>query len=350
MPSQGCLGRSTSWRGAVAVLIALVLGLTGTLAGARADASPARPKAARTVPGPALTVPKAKLAGALRCPAGRAHPSRPVVLLVHGTGTTGEDSWPDGLGAVLDRAGSDWCMVTIPGRELDDIQETSGYVVAAVRRLHRRGGGRDVSLVGHSQGADLIRWPVRWWPDVRAAVDDLITIEGANQGVPTASAVCAKGACAPAVWQYRLGSQFMEALNRVPAPAGPSHTAIGSLTDERLQPGLPTPTSTARIPSTAAANVLVQDLCPGRVVTHVQAIFDAAELAIVLDALAHRGRADLGRTGTAACSRVYAPGIDPVAATGAIAAVYAGAAGPTLAGPSTTARAEPPLRAYARAR
>ncbi len=344
MAAQGCSGQATPSRAAVVVVLA------GLLAGALLLCAPPVASARTTPrpPGPALTVPPAQLAGALRCPSGRRHPARPVVLLVHGTGTTGEDSWPDGLGVVLHRAGRDWCMVTIPGRELDDIQQTSEYVVAAVRRLHRR--GRDVALVGHSQGADLIRWPVRWWPDVRAAVDDLVTIEGANQGVPTASAVCARGACAPAVWQYRVGSAFLQALNRVPTPAGPSYTAIGSLTDELLQPGLPAATSTARIPSPAAANLLVQDLCPGRPVTHVQAIFDAAELAIVLDAFDHRGPADLRRVGTASCTRLFAPGIDPIAATGAIAAVYAGAAGPTLAGPSTGKTAEPPLRPYARSR
>ncbi len=344
MLAQGCSGRSSTSR--LAALSAVLLGLIGVLSGGPAAVAAAKPiSRAPGARGPALTVPAAKLAGALRCPAGRSHRRGPVVLLVHGTGTTGEDSWPDGLGLVLDRAHMDWCMVTIPGREVGDIQMTSEFVVAAVRRLHRR--GRDVSLVGHSQGADLIRWPVRWWPDVRAAVDDVITIEGANQGVPAASVVCARGACAPAVWQYRIGSKFLEALNRVPVPAGPSVTAIGSMTDELLQPGLPRPSFTARVPGDAAVNVLVQDLCPGRIVTHVQAIFDAAELAIVLDALRNPGGADLARVGRAACAQVYAPGIDPVTATGAIQAVYAGAAGPTLAGPATSATREPPLRAYA---
>jgi triacylglycerol lipase len=298
-------------------------------------------------PGPPLSVPSAQLENSLRCPSGASHPQRPWVLLVHGTGTTGEDTWPDGLGAALDHEGADWCMVTIPGRELGDIQDSAEHVVHAVRELHAR-DGRDVSLVGHSQGADLIRWAVRWWPDVRASVDDVVTIEGANQGVPVASAVCQRGACAPAVWQYRIGSNFLAALNRVPTPAGPAYTAIGSLTDELLQPGLPTPTSTYRIPGDGATNVLVQQLCPGRPVTHGAAVFDAAELAIVQDALAHDGAARLDRIGSAPCARVYAPGIDPVAATSANLSIYAGAAGPTLLGPQTGATREPPLRPWAR--
>jgi hypothetical protein len=147
------------------------------------------------------------------------------------------------------------------------------------------------------------------------------------------------------VWQYRLGSRFLAALNAVPTPKGPSYTAIGSQTDELLQPGLPTATSTYRIPSPDAVNVQVQDLCPGRIVTHGQAVFDAAELAIVMDALTHPGPADLRRIGHTPCSQLYAPGIDPVAATGADVSIYAGAAGPTLLG--RRVRSEPPLKPYA---
>jgi triacylglycerol lipase len=337
-----------SWRRLLVLAAACALALMALAPAAGAARKPAKRKP-KPPPGPALTVPKAQLAGALRCPGGTgANPKRPIVLLVHGTGTTGEESWPDGLGVVLDNAGFDWCMVTIPGRELGDIQTTSEYVVAAVRALRKAAPKRKVSLIGHSQGADLIRWPVRWWPDVRAAVDDLITIEGANQGVLAASGVCSVGRCAPALWQYRIGSSFLAALNRVPTPAGPSYTAIGSQTDELIAPGLDTPTSTYRIPGTGATDVQVQALCPGRVVTHVQAIFDAAELAIVMDALRNKGPAQLARIPRSVCGQVFAPGIDPTVAAGEIPALYAAAAGPTLLESKVQVTSEPPLRAYAR--
>jgi hypothetical protein len=304
----------------------------------------AKPKADT---GPALDVDPRTLRGALRCPGGLEAGDGRSVLLVHGTGTTGEDSWPDGLGIVLDNAHIPWCMVTIPGRETGDIQVSSEFVVSAVRSMHATTGA-PVSLVGHSQGADLIRWPVRWWPDVRAAVDDVITVEGANQGVWAASGLCSVGSCAPAVWQYRIGSDFLRALNAVPTPAGPSYSAIGSQTDELLQPGLNTPTSTYRIPSPVAVNVQVQSICPGRVVTHGQAIFDAAELALVMDALTHPGPVVPSRVDRAVCSQLYAPGVDPIVATTTNASLYVGAAGPTILGRQV--RHEPPLKPYAAGR
>src|SRR5256714_7627001 len=167
------------------------------------------------------------MAKALTCPHAFTHPQHPVVLLVHGTGTTAVESWPDGFGRSLPLAGFDWCMVQLPDRALGDIQISTEYVVAAVRRLalltHRR-----VDLIGHSQGAVEIRWAVRFWPDVRAEVDDLITVAGANNGVDTASYSCGLGYCAPAIWQMRVGAALEAALNAVPAPEGPSYTALYS--------------------------------------------------------------------------------------------------------------------------
>jgi alpha-beta hydrolase superfamily lysophospholipase len=133
--------------------------------------------------GPPLLTDPVALDTAWSCPDGLTHPGRPVVLLVHGTATTAEESWTGGLGHVLPAAGFDWCMVQLPGRSLVDIQVSSEYVVAAVRAIHRRTGGQ-VSLVGHSQGALQIRWAVRWWPDVRAVVDDLFSLAGANRPIP----------------------------------------------------------------------------------------------------------------------------------------------------------------------
>ena len=176
--------------------------------------------AGASVEGPALSVPADRLAASLSCP-GELRADRDPVLLVHGTATTAAESWPAGMGVVLHRAGFDWCTVQLPGRAMVDIQRSTEYVVDAVRALHRR-TGRRVSLIGHSQGALEVRWAVRWWPEVRAVVDDVITAAGANRPVPwTKSAFCARG-CAEAIWQFSTGAAFMEVLNQVPLPAGPS--------------------------------------------------------------------------------------------------------------------------------
>jgi len=229
-------------------------------------------------------------------------------------------------------------MVQLPDRELGDIQDSNEYVVAAVRQLARQ-TGRKVDLIGHSQGGLQIRWSVRWWPDLRLEVEDLITFAGSNQGVASASGICVTGSCAPSVWQQRQGSALETALNRAPMPAGPSYTAIRSATDELVQPA-----SSGTF--AGAGNVLVQDLCPGRYVGHVQAVFDAVYIAVALDALEHPGPAAPGRVGGAHCGELYGPGIDSLQATSAITTLYQNALIAVAAHPNTSA--EPALRDYAR--
>ena len=309
--------------------------------GLRADQGGAGASPARGEPGPALESDPVALDTSLACPEGLRHPEHAGVLLIHGTATTAAETWPSGLGRVLTASGFDWCTVQLPGRALVDIQESAEYVVAAVRRLHRQ-TGRIVSLVGHSQGALQTRWAIRWWPDVRAAVDDLITIAGANREIPWTRAAFCNPRCAPPIWQFSLGARFMQSLNRVPAPGGPSYTTIRSLTDNLIQPAAPEATAVATIDG--ATNIAVQDLCPGRVVEHVGLVFDAVALAVVLDALTHPGSADATRVGTAHCAELYAAGIDPVVAAAAITTLYANAFPAVPA--ARQVDAEPTLRPY----
>jgi pimeloyl-ACP methyl ester carboxylesterase len=259
-----------------------------------------------------------------------------VVLLVHGTGTTAAESWPNGFGRALPLAGFDWCMVQLPERALADIQVSSEYVVAAVRKLALN--GRGVDLIGHSQGAVEIRWAVRFWPDVRADVEDLITLAGANNGVWSADAACSLGHCAPPVWQMRVGAALEAALNRIPAPPGPSYTAIYSSTDELIQP-----TSSGAF--AGASNVLIQNVCVGRWVEHAWELFDAASMAIALDALTHPGPANPARIPNSVCAQTTGPGVDLTTAMQSSATLGMNASAAILTGP--TATSEPPLRPYA---
>jgi triacylglycerol lipase len=287
--------------------------------------------------GPALESAPAEMDAALSCPDPRDNPERPVVLLVHGTGTTARASWPNSFGLSLPTAGFDWCMVDLPNRALGDIQTSAEYVVHAVRRLADE-TGKQVDLIGHSQGAVEIRWAVRFWPDVRAEVDDLITLAGANQGVSSADTACGFGYCAEAVWQMRTQAKLEAALNEVPAPPGPSYTAIYSEQDELIRPA-------SAGAFEGASNIRLQDVCGNHFYTHVSILYDAVPAAVVFDALSNPGSAEPSRIPPAVCNQVTAPGIDPAAAP--LAAVLLGA--DALSGFFThpTASAEPPLRPYA---
>lgn len=298
---------------------------------------------AQPVQGPELDVPAASLRAALTCPPA-AHPSRQTVLLVHGTAGDGPTHYGQGLAKTLSHEGFDWCMVNIPDREMGDIQTNAEYVVAAVRSISAR-TGKQVSVVGYSQGGPLIRWANRWWPDVRARTDRLITLEGANQGTLAGNFNCVLGKCAPALWQFQPGSAFIKALNRAPVPTGPVYTAIGSTSDELIRP-LQTGENYF-IPGNTGGNILIQDVCPGRIVTHGMAPFDAVAAAIVVRALSAPGHVRPAAIDKRVCGERFGVGVDPQAAPGAIAELYASGFTTTWTAPTMVDR-EPPLRPYAR--
>lgn len=330
---MGAVGRRLGGSGGGVAWVAVVVALS---LAAPASAEPARP-------GPGLRADPVAMGTALSCPDGLSRRSGAVVLFVHGHGVTAAESWPAGFGEALSGADIDWCMVSLPNRSLGDVQTNAEYVVSAVRTLSER-TGRQVSLVGHSQGAMESRWAVRWWPDVSQHVADVITVAGANRPLEAGRLFCTRS-CTPSEWQWSPGSEFLEVLNRVPTPGGPSYTTIRSLTDWTRAPEVEESTSGATIDG--AANVLIQNICPGRVVEHVQAIFDAVFFAVLLDALHHDGPADQARVDPRVCREMFAPGVDPVLPGPSLATIYANVAAAVAAAPKTDH--EPPLRPYARA-
>ncbi len=288
------------------VLAGVVLALALTVV-----SSPARAGHAESS-GPVLEEPAEELAASLEC-AGQATGDDPdatstePVLLVHGTFANAEENWGWNYRRALSERGWDVCTVTMPGRSLGDIQTTAEYVVHAVRAVHER-TGEQVDVLGHSQGALQPRWALRWWPDVRAAVDDLVMIGGPNHG--TDVALVAPGSCFPSCWQMMPGSNFLAALNRDDeTPGDVSYTSVYSATDELVQPVFPEATAALD----GAANVLIQELCPGRPVEHAMLAADHAVHAVVLDALVHPGPADTSRLDPVeACAGSVFDGVDPV--------------------------------------
>lgn len=295
--------------------------------------------------GPALSVTTAQAEGSLGCPATFAHPDRPPVLLVHGTTSTPEASWSWNLLRSLPTAGWDACTVRLPGHSLGDIQVSSEYVVAAVRILHRR-TGREVSIIGHSQGALEARWAAKWWPDVGRLIDDMILLAGPNHGVQNLQGSCIATGCAPAVHQMREGSRFLTSLNLgAQVPEGVSVTSIYSATDEAVQPATG-PTATAALEG--ASNVMLQSICPIRPVDHVEILSDATTYAVIIDALRSRGPADPTRVSASVCAQPSAPDVDLARGT----ALMQGANSSTPEVQSELAvvatPAEPPPKPYAR--
>lgn len=286
-------------------------------------------------PGPPLTTPAGELAGALSCPSTFRHLHEPV-LLVHATTETSQRNWSSNYGRVLPRLGYDVCTVDLVDMARGDIQLSAERVVHAIRTIAERSGSR-VQVIGHSQGPLEVRWAIRWWPDIRFLVDDLVGIAAPYHGWRETDLYCSSP-CIPALWQMRMESRFMRAANAGDETPGPvSYTSVSTTTDELVQPY-----QTADL--RGGSNIAVQDICPGRSVEHIQMVFDAAVFAIVMDALTHPGPADLSRIDRASCLQTTMPGVDASDLAAGEADFWSNAPGELA---EHQVPSEPPLAAYA---
>lgn len=310
------------------------------------------PALAATAPAadPPWSEPLAELAAAVECPATFGHPEREPVLLVHGTMTTGREQWSWNYQLLLAERGFDACLVTYPDRGLDDQQRSAEYVAYAVLEVHRR-TGRSVDVVGHSQGAVLPRWAVRWWPSVEAVVDDAVLIAPPSHGVRFAErADESPVAMMPSFHQFDPGSRFVEALNRGDeTPGDVSWTVLYAHGDQLVQPSWPEPTAALDwgLENPLVANIAVDEVCPGRVVEHLSiGTTDRAAQELVLDALVTPGPADPARV---VAARPLCSLPDQYVNPGAFGVLVEQAPDSLGGGFPTTrpVREEPPLRPYA---
>lgn len=270
-------------------------------------------------PGPKLSVPTSKLDSRLGCSAQPLDSGdKGPVLLLQGTGATAKDNWSWTYEPALTKRGIPWCHMDLPDHATSDIQVAGEHVVHAIRTMHEA-AGRKVSIIGHSQGGMVGRWALRFWPDTRALVDDVIGFAPSNHGT-TAARDCAKGGCSAASTQQSDQSNFMRALNSAAETwEGVSYTNVVTRLDETVQPftsGFLT-TGAGRI-----TNVIAQDVCPTSVSEHLLiGLIDPTAHALALDALTHDGPADPARVAPTTCALPFHEGIDPttVAQDGAAA-------------------------------
>jgi pimeloyl-ACP methyl ester carboxylesterase len=274
------------------------------LAGCLALIVAAAPATASGARGPALTAPAASMERALICRGELQGAGRDPVLLVHGTFADSNINWSWNYQEFLPARGQTACAVDLPKHGAGDIQFASEYVVHAIRTM-ARASGRKVAVIGHSQGALEPRWALRWWPDLRRLVSDVISFGTPQHGTLFTDTRCIKpSSCSASLYQMRSDSAFLRALNRgretVP---GVAFTAVWSATDQFVTPQRRAATLRG------ARNISVQQLCPKRYVDHAGMAFDAATFAIALDALDHEGPAKLSRIDRSICSEDTMPGV-----------------------------------------
>lgn len=288
------------------VLAALLLTLAA--AGPAAAAEYADPSA----PGPALSVTPKQLSDVLLCSKGVDEASRAPVLLVQGTGATAKDNWSWTYEPGLDMEGIPWCAVDLPEHATGDVQLAGEYVAAAIREVYRR-AGRKVSIIGHSQGGMVPRWALRWWPDTRAMVDDVIGFAPSNHGTTQAKCSAAEP-CSAAGWQQGNKANFIAALNSSAETwKGIDYTVAYTRTDETVQPNMDeTGSSSLRTGQGRIRNVMTQSICPNDIYEHLTiGTIDPVAYALAIDALNHDGPADPARLNPLAiCGQPYHRGVN----------------------------------------
>ena len=196
---------------------------------------------------------------------------------------------------------------------MSDIQVSAEYVVAAIRAMHERSGQR-VAIVGFSQGGMIGRWALRFWPDTRDQVAEVIGIDPSNHGTLDAYPVCAAAGCAPAFWQQQTLSAFTTALNsRAETFAGIDYTSMWTPTDEVVVPNLgPAPSSALTTGGGRRANISTFDVCPGHVAEHLSmGTFDAVATRWSSTPSSTTARRGPSRVDRAACLAPLHEGVDP---------------------------------------
>jgi hypothetical protein len=161
-----------------------------------------------------------------------------------------------------------------------------------------------------------MRWALRFWPDTRLMVDDVVGMAPTNHGT-TAGGSCVVGLtkCVPAAWQQAATAKFIEALNsRTETFRGISYTNVFTHTDEEVKPSDTPATASSSLHTGQGriTNVAVQDLCPNDVYEHnFNGTVDPVTYGLVMDALDHPGPGGPARVAAAVWDPQDQPGIDP---------------------------------------
>src|SRR3954451_24983413 len=274
--------------------------------------APAAARASETAP--PLSVPAAELAKALECPKSLSGVARAPVLLIPGTNLEPKANFDWKYEPALDATHIPWCAVTLPRYAMGDIQVSAEYFVAAWRRMHAD-AGRRVSVIGYSQGGMIGRWALKWWPDTRTMVEDLIGNAPSNHGTLTVRPTCSSQ-CPPADYQQRDDSNFIKALNTGPETyVGIDYTVNFTHSDEVVTPNTDAQTGSSALRTGAGRirNTALQDVCPNDTADHlIIGSYDPVAWALALDALTHDGPADPARIAPDTCHKQYPHGEDIV--------------------------------------
>ncbi len=203
-----------------------------------------------------------------------------TVLLVpgYGGGVGGLEQLAARLRSV-GRPGRIVTVVALPGDATGPIAAQAAALGAAATAAVAA-GAPSVDVVGYSAGGVVARYWVARLGGARLA-RRVVTLGSPQHGTDVAAlaTALAPGACPAACQELAPDSALLAGLNRGDeTPPGPRWVSIWSAQDQVVTP----PSSAGLV---GALDVVVQDLCPGRAVSHGQLPTDAAVQALVVAVL-----------------------------------------------------------------
>ncbi|EPQ29751.1 uncharacterized protein PFL1_02970 [Pseudozyma flocculosa PF-1] len=237
-----------------------------------------------------FSVSAATVQGAIECPFGIQRKPGGIVYLIHGTGSTGKESWGSGPWVSLLPnlgPGFDVCYVTLPDRSQGDAQISAEYVARGVQFLAPQSATGKVSLVGHSQGNLNIEWALAFWPvAARSLTAEYIALAADFQGTLDGILYCSatkilEGGCPAAEFQQSTGSHFVNTLRKATANSALVPTAsIYTIYDEVVTPEVG-PGATSVINKASLYPLQDLDICgPLHPAEHFSMIIDPAAFEI----------------------------------------------------------------------
>lgn len=310
----------------VSVLLASVMlaacGSDSTSPNASADPITAA-RALQTSPSstpPPLETPVEKLEAALKCSESFGPNSGRSVLFVPGATQTVESNFSWNYLPAMDKEGISWCAIDLPFSNTGELQLSSEYITHAIRKMFATTGTK-IAIVGFSQGGVMPRWSLKYFPDTRGMVEDMIGIAAANHGLIETNLLCAPPVigCITSFTQIAVGAKWLDALNIGGETfKGIDYTQVYTRTDDVAVPNFDEANgvSSLRTGDGNKVNIATQDVCITNVADHfVVGSFDPVSYAIVKDALDHEGTASLDRVSALApglCLETAMPGANPL--------------------------------------
>lgn len=325
--------------------LALVLAATFLMAGSASAATPTGAYAPLDRPGPTLSVPAATLRSALACTPGVTQAPRDPILLVPGTNLEPQSNYSWNYERAFSALGWPYCSISLPYDTMGDIQVAGEYIVYALRTMASM-SSRKVDVLGFSQGGMVPRWALRFWPDTRRLVNDLVGLDPSNHGTLDTDVLC-HAVCPPAYWQQASQSHFTAALNSgAETFQGIAYTVVYSHTDEIVVPNLSASgSSSLHTGAGQIANIAVQQICPADASDHLaMGSYDGVGYALAIDAFTHAGPADPARISPSVCTQPFQPGVNPATFATDYASYLSAVGQAELQAPEVSA--EPVLECY----